>query len=478
MMAERPASNASVKRLVAIIAAAGIAGFCVISGLGLALNPTVCSIGLGALLVVVFLCTRPELALPVALFTVPLDLLGHVTPDGTITAAKLLILLAIGIWAARTLIHKDRYPLEVLWHPVSLLMFAFLAINVLSLVNARALEPAALYLVRRTNVVVFALLVAVVIRDRRSWDRALVWMTLAGVPIVFFGLYELITAKPILALVSYRSQDELLLLSGEHWRIHGTFDDGPFHAIYVVTVVSLSLCWLLRTRNRWIQAGLCALIALLLVNLIGTASRGGVMGLVVVLAVFWVGLGMRRKWVLAAGLVGCAAGVFLVAAILPQVPLRRYVQLSPKDDPTTQIRVGLYSVGMGMIADHPVLGVGTGNWMRNYQRYATADTFKETTYHPHNTYLQILAENGLLGMAVYLLLLSFTTYQFVLALRRTPDRDGRLPILAAMGAFLAFAAFATTSNVMENETYWIFIGFSIVASQLPTSKPEATTGEA
>ena len=240
--------------------------------------------------------------------------------------------------------------------------------------------------------------------------------------------------------------------------------------------MSLCLCWILRARSRALQAALGGLLLLLLVNLVGTASRGGALGLGVVLLVFWIGLGARYKRLLASSLVVTLVAILLVAVLLPQVPLHRYTQISPETDPTTQIRLGLYSVGLGMIADYPVLGVGAGNSLRNYHRYATAGTFRFISFMPHNTYLQIAAENGLFGLAIYLGLLAVVAHNFLLALRRMPDRDDRTPVLATMGVFLAFAVFATTSNVLENETYWAFLGFSIVVSRLPASRSEEPVG--
>ncbi|MFB3881417.1 MAG: O-antigen ligase family protein [Armatimonadota bacterium] len=458
--------------------AAGAALICLAAGLAAGVVPLPALLGVAAAIVVVLLVLRPEWGLPLALFAIPFDLLGHITPDGSVTVAKALILLVLVIWIGRALVLRDQYPLVTVTHPVALLMIAFLGMNILSFVNVIQLKPAALFLLRRTNVVVLALLIPMVLRDRRSWDRALIWMTLASVPIGFFGLYELATGRPILALVSYRSQDALLLLSGGQWRIHGTFDDGPFHAIYVVTAASLAVMWLLRSSNRWVRLGLCALLLLLFVNLVGTASRGGMMALVVVLIAFWAGYGGRRRWLIAAGAVAMAAAVLGTALLLPQVPVHRYLQVSSEDDPTTQIRLGLYDVAIGMVEAHPLLGVGTGQWVRESARFYSSGTFRSMTYMPHNTYLQVAAENGLLGLASYLVLLGAVTYYFLRALRGSSDKHERLAILSALGTFLAFAAFATTSNVLENETYWIFISFSMVASGPRGSLAEAGAGGA
>ena len=422
------------------ILAATAALVCLVAGVSAGAFALPALLGIAAAIVVVLLLIKPEWGLPLALFAIPFDLLGHVTPDGSVTVAKLLIGLVLVIWVGRALVLRDQYPLVTLTHPVSLLMIVFIGMNILSFVNVVQLKPAAVFLMRRTNVVVLALLIPMVLRDRRSWDRALVWMTLASIPIGLFGLYELVTGKPILAFVSYRSQDELLLLSGGQWRIHGTFDDGPFHAIYVVTATSLALSWLLRTANRWVKVGLCALLLLLFVNLVGTASRGGMIGSVIVLVVFWAGYGGKRRWLLAAGALALAAAVLATALLLPQVPVHRYLQVSSEEDPTTQIRLGVYDVAIGMIEDHPLLGVGTGQWLRESHRYYSSGTYRSTTYMPHNTYLQVAAENGLLGLAIYLVLLGVVGYYFLRALQRSSGKHQRLAILAALGAFLAFAA--------------------------------------
>ncbi len=446
------------------IIAAGATLICLAAGLAAGAVAFPALLGIAIAIVVVLLFIKPEWGLPLALFAIPFDLLGHVTEDGSVTVAKLLILLVLVIWFGRALVLRDQYPLVTLTHPVALLMIAFIGMNILSFVNIVQLKPAAVFLMRRTNVVVLALLIPMVLRDHRAWDRALIWMTLASIPIGFFGLYELVTGQPILALVSYRSQDALLLLSGGQWRIHGTFDDGPFHAIYVVTASSLALMWLLRTDNRWAKLGLCALLLLLFVNLVGTASRGGMMALAIVLIVFWLGYGGKRRWLLAAGVLAMAAAVLGTALMLPQVPVHRYLQVSSQDDPTTQIRLGLYDVAVGMMEAHPLLGVGTGQWVRESARFYSSGTFRSMTYMPHNSYLQVAAENGLLGLTSYLVLLGAVAHYFLTALRRSSGKHERLAILATLGTFLAFAAFATTSNVLENETYWIFMSFSMVAS--------------
>jgi O-antigen ligase len=452
-----------------LLVALGLLVLCLVVGIGVALLPLPGLAGLGTIVGFVGLCFRPDLTLPLALFTIPLDRLGHLTPDGSVTVAKVLILFAVLIWAARVLILRDRYPLKLIQHPVPLLMIAFFAFNILSLANARSLGYGFFFLWRRFSLVIFALLLAVALRNRRNWERVLAWMLWAGVPIALIGLYEAVTGDSVLSHVGYHGDSELQVIAGQWWRIRGTFENAPAHGIYMVTVTALALAWFLRSRSLGQRIALAVFLGALFANVLATGSRGGVLGLVIVLFVFWAGLGMRPKWAPAAALLVVGVTVGVIVLLLPHAPLFRYAELTGEDY-TSEIRRGLYPVAFGMIADHPLLGVGAGNWLPNYPKYAAAPSPKSAALLPHNTYLEVWAENGLLGISAYLGMLGFAVYQFLTALRRAPTREDRLPLLACLGAVLAYAFYGGTANVVEDQTFWIFIAFSIVASLASTPR--------
>jgi O-antigen ligase len=61
-----------------------------------------------------------------------------------------------------------------------------------------------------------------------------------------------------------------------------------------------------------------------------------------------------------------------------------------------------------MFLDHPVLGVGAGNYTVHFDRYADKVGFSARDYeqpgevhYPHNLYLEIAAETGFVGLAVF-----------------------------------------------------------------------------
>ncbi len=60
-----------------------------------------------------------------------------------------------------------------------------------------------------------------------------------------------------------------------------------------------------------------------------------------------------------------------------------------------------------MFEDHPVLGVGLGQYTKNYQeKYISPEAQEPLLEHAHNNFLQMLAENGILGFASFCALIA------------------------------------------------------------------------
>ncbi|MDA0711512.1 MAG: O-antigen ligase family protein, partial [bacterium] len=71
-------------------------------------------------------------------------------------------------------------------------------------------------------------------------------------------------------------------------------------------------------------------------------------------------------------------------------------------------RLAMWSNTLDMIADHPFLGVGLGAWKRYYPRYDQGAMVRRNSapVRPHNDFLWVAAEFGLIGLALYLTFLA------------------------------------------------------------------------
>ncbi|MBS0150343.1 MAG: O-antigen ligase family protein [Nitrospira sp.] len=70
-------------------------------------------------------------------------------------------------------------------------------------------------------------------------------------------------------------------------------------------------------------------------------------------------------------------------------------------DVATQERVEFYQYTVKIIQDHPIFGAGTGGFTQAYGAYAKQAGVEVPT-HPHNQYLMILAQVGIVGLCLLL----------------------------------------------------------------------------
>ncbi|HYI16257.1 MAG TPA: O-antigen ligase family protein, partial [Thermomicrobiales bacterium] len=109
-------------------------------------------------------------------------------------------------------------------------------------------------------------------------------------------------------------------------------------------------------------------------------------------------------------------------------------------------RMAHWQAGWHMFEDHPVTGVGAGNYNANYPDYYLRETFRTSQGHAHNFYIHMLAENGIVGLAIYLtLILSF----LLVALRVACATHDRLTSALALGALGTMVA-VYVHNAFEN----------------------------
>jgi len=134
-------------------------------------------------------------------------------------------------------------------------------------------------------------------------------------------------------------------------------------------------------------------------------------------------------------------------------------------------RVVLAGQAIDLFRQYPLLGVGLGNYKDNVQvvyesfggRFYEPD-FKilENVYaYPHNWFLQVLAENGIVGFAILLYLL-FTFYKTDRELYRRLKGDGRyvfIPFSVASWLFVFANQFTPLQNSEQMVMFfWLFRG--------------------
>lgn len=335
--------------------------------------------------------SRPTAGMAIFAFLAPIGLLPAVSP--AITIAKVSSLLLALSWFAATVGRARSARGFTSAHPaVSYLLLAFLAWTMLSLVWAENHGAVLVALERYApNLALFAVAFSTV---KRRQDVPLLLCSLVAGTVVA-AVYGFLVPPP----ESYVGR-----LTGPGG------DPNDLATVLIVGVfVAAGLTLGLRVRPGTrlalaVGAVVCA-IALLL-----TLSRGGLVGVAfaAVAAVVFAG----RKRLLAAVIVGLV--------VLTAVSYFTYGASQASRDRVTTVnggsgRTSIWTVAWRMVEDNPVLGVGANNFRDASIHYVLrpgvlerSDLIVDTPKVAHNTYLQVLAELGVVGAALFLGIVGFS----------------------------------------------------------------------
>jgi putative inorganic carbon (HCO3(-)) transporter len=181
-------------------------------------------------------------------------------------------------------------------------------------------------------------------------------------------------------------------------RAFSTFGNPNLLASFLVTSIALCLGGVLADVRRDVRAGSLFLLLLSLCCLALTFSRGAWLAAAAMLAAAAAAFKPRLLFVLP---------ILLLPLIFLQNPLaERFVSAFRGDDTSSLLRFALWESTAAMIRDNPFSGIGWGAYRFVYPKYDFFVNNPEVViYHAHNMYLHIAAEIGLLGLAVFLLLL-------------------------------------------------------------------------
>jgi O-antigen ligase len=250
----------------------------------------------------------------------------------------------------------------------------------------------------------------------------------------------------------------------DHWpRPLGPSADPNYEALSLVMTVPLAI-WLTRYEKRdlWKWAGrICTPILAFAVFV--SQSRGGLLALIVMAAIAW--LNSEHKMRLT---VGFTVAVAIMFAIGPSNMIKRIEQIQIQGQAqtgaeiSTRARVELTRAGIRMMEDHPVFGVGLGQFQSVEFHYNPLLISLEAIPHiAHNTYVQLGAEGGIPTLALFLAILGVT----LSTCRRAQKALGVPADMAALAlAFQVGLIGIMVSEVFLSAQYikeiWVFISLT------------------
>lgn len=182
-----------------------------------------------------------------------------------------------------------------------------------------------------------------------------------------------------------------------HYITGATFlGDGNDFSCSLVLLIPLMLELVLRQESKIWKILFGFLLAVMMLAIIGTQSRGATLGMITVFAYLWWRSPNKARGVVA---------IFIVAlgllAYAPDVYFKRMSTLkAPQEESSADSRLKAWAAGTRMALDN-VLGVGGGNFPNNFPKYRSADA-PGRWMTAHSMYFLALGELGFLGLLLVL----------------------------------------------------------------------------
>lgn len=233
----------------------------------------------------------------------------------------------------------------------------------------------------------FVLVADLLITDRIQLYRFIAGMLAGSAVVIVYGIVAVITHSPE--------------LEGNRAGAYGMYENHNDYTFLILMALPYAYMGLRLAQSRLLKLLLLGFIGACITGTLLSLSRGGILGLVMMVALlYWnTTSGTRRALgIIVLGLMG-AVGIAWQFAAREANQLGHY---SLEDSETS--RYELWRAARKIIEQHPVLGVGSGrfqDYARNYAELSHSNIGKVS----HNTYLEVATGSGLLGLLTFLMML-------------------------------------------------------------------------
>jgi O-antigen ligase len=228
----------------------------------------------------------------------------------------------------------------------------------------------------------------------------------------------------------------------------------------MLLVLPLAAYYVKLKASRW-QRWFCALsVLIMLVAFTLASSRGGLVGLCAVIAYMILRSGQSRR------------GAFVIALLLlpmlifsPASPLQRMLHPNYGDYVGAQVRREFWSAGLEMISNHPLTGIGLGN----FTAHSVSKEVEGFQGIACNTFLEVAAELGVPGFLAYCAVVAGALVSA--GKLRTAGKDTGNAFLqytgqAMQAGLLGFAVAAFFVSAEYQKPFWIMVALTATVPTL------------
>lgn len=280
------------------------------------------------------------------------------------------------------------------------------------------------------------------IRQKKHLRAVIVTLFLTATWVSLFGIYEFLTG------VGLDTDD----------RLNSVYVPANYVGMLVAPILVLGFHFLRKIESKFLKILYYLLFASILLALYLSKSYGAWLGLFAALVFLWLQVKLPRKRMKYL-LIFTALATVVIFAQARSDKFGRLFEFGFRTSSST--RSEIWQTAVLIIKEHPLLGVGLGNFEAVYREYIPRVAFPPLEWlvvKPHNLYLNLWIEMGLLGLGsfIYLIVLFFRQGA------RSLDRPVTKYLLAAMIVLLVHGLVDTP--YFKNDLsvlFWVLIAIVV-----------------
>lgn len=201
---------------------------------------------------------------------------------------------------------------------------------------------------------------------------------------------------------------------------------------YSILSIFIVISLLINSKNKKYKVLYTSLLALLLVNIIFSQSRSALLAIVfgfLIFSVLW-----NKRFLI------FSIFIPIILFIIPQSRVR-LIQIF--DSSQNSSRFNIWEITKLMIKDNPLLGVGYENFSINYPNYIANNpsySIRDSyiALHPHNIFLKIQVELGILASIIFILFLIYIIYTLYKLIKFKSNSNLKVLIIGISTSFTTF----------------------------------------
>lgn len=335
---------------------------------------------------------------------------------------------------------------------------------------------------------IFAYVITILIKNKEAFRLAIWALLVTGIILGSISVYQYFTGTYSNDYWGYAvSSFDNIVGRSNGYRMGGPVQDPNYFAQLMLVLVPLAVDRLWNEKNRilLLLAGWALAVSSLTVLL--TYSRGGFLAMVSVLGLALVSFVNRHqliRYLLVLSVVGLLLVNFLpsqfverMATLTDLIPSLSGTNINTTIDYSIRGRTSETIVALQMFADHPILGVGVGNYPLLYQKYSQrlGIDLRSEIREPHNLYLEVASETGLLGIFSFGLLL-WVILKSMWEAQKALVKIGEIATANMLSAFsFGFIGYLIAALFIHSafpRNFWVLAGIALAIPRIVDSEIE------